>query len=480
MRGYVADITKKLSPETASILAQWIGAANVIRNQKIRENEAAYRAFLSGACERPEINQAASHIHRLEGFDFLKTVPAQVRRNAATLWYQDMMATLKGLRKAPRIKGKAKKRSVYLTKELFAIDRLDGDHCILRIRRSAQKRDSHNFILHVRLPFHHADATNAVRVSRQGRRFWVSMAYRKAFDVPDEQAIRQSFMGLSEAGAGEQVAGFDIGVVQQVTGSSGTVYHLTAEEQAKLVRLEQRRIRYQRRYARRARANDRKTGTAKRTRTGNEKGASQHLAQIEAKRSRIRTNASHRISKQIAENSPTIAAFEDINLQNLTRRPKAKQCPETGRWLHNNARAKAGLNKAILNLNLGQIRDFAAYKLAERGKLMVKVPAPYSSQECAECGHTEKANRPDQATFYCKKCGHKDNADTNAGRVIRKRGITLVLSDTFATGAKTAKRTAPRKTRARDTASLGSGADVRRGNPQPAMMRQTEGSHTSV
>ena len=480
MRGHVVDITAKLSSETATILAQWIGASNVIRNQKIRENEAAYRAFIDGIGEQPTIDQSASHIHKIDGFGFLKTVPPQVRRNAASLWYQDMQATLKGLRKAPRIRGKAKRRSVYLTKELFAIHRLDADHCVLRVRRSALRRDTHNFILHVRLPFHHTEAANAVRISRQGRRFWVSMAYRKVFDVPDEQAIRQRFKGLSESEAAGQIAGFDIGVARQVTDSNGTVYHLTPEEQAKLVRLEQRRIRYQRQYARRAKANDRKTGTTKRPRTGNEKAASRHLAQIEAKRSRIRTNASHRISRQIAASSPTIAAFEDINLQNLTRRPKAKQCPETGRWLRNNARAKAGLNKAVLNLNLGQIRDFAAYKLAERGKLMVKVPAPYSSQECAECEHTEKANRPDQSTFHCRKCGHKDNADTNAGRVIRKRGIKLVLSDTFASGAKTAKRTAPRKTKARDTASFGSGADVSLGNQQPAMMRPTEGSHVSA
>ena len=476
MRGYVVDITNKLDTETATILAQWIGAANVIRNQKIRENDAAYKAFLERGGERPLINQSASHIHQIEGLDFLKAVPAQIRRNAAAMWHQDMTATLRGLRNAPKIRGKARKRSAYLTTELFVIHRLDDEHCILRIRRSAQKKDTHNFILHVRLPFHHADAANAVRVSRQGRRFWVSMGYRKEFDVPGEQEIRQRFVGLSAEAAAEQVAGFDIGVVRQVTDSNGRVYHLTPEEQAKLVRLERRRIRYQRRYARRARANDRKSGAARRPRTGNEKALSRHLAQIEAKRARVRKNASHRISRQIAENAPTIAAFEDINLQSLTRRPKAKPCPETGRWLRNQARAKAGLNKAILNLNLGEIRDFAAYKLAERGKLLVKVSAAYSSQECAECGHTEKANRPDQARFHCQKCGHRNNADTNAGKVIRQRGITLVLSDTFATGAKKAKRTAIRR-QARDTASSGSGADVSRGNPQPVMMRPTEGSH---
>lgn len=477
MRGHVVDITDKLNANSAALLAQWIGAANVIRNQKIRENEAEYQAFLSGGGARPEIRQGSSHIHKLDGLGFLKDVPAEVRRNAATMWHQDMMATLKGLRKAPRIKSKTKRRSAYLTKELFVVHRLDDEHCIVRIRRSAGKADLNHFILHVRLPFHHADASNALRISRQGRRFWLSTAYRKEFDVPDEQAIRKSFSGLTEETAAELVSGYDVGVARQVTDSAGTVYHMTNAEQDRLKRLEQRKVRYQKKYARVARANDRKAKTNKRKRTNGEKAISQHIAQIDAKRARIRKNTSHHISKHIAEDSPIIATFEDINLQNLTRRPKAKQCPDTGKWLRNNARAKAGLNKSILNLNLGEIRDFAAYKLAERGKLMVKVTAAYSSQECAECGKIDKANRPDQATFNCQACGHADNADNNAARVIKQRGVKLVLSDTFAKGAKKAKRIAVRKNKARDTASPGDGADVRRVRPQPALMSQMDNSY---
>ena len=436
MRGYVKDITNKLTEESATVLAQWVGGANVIRNQKIRDNDDAYQKWLIDGGDKPDINQAASHIHKLEGLDFLKEIPPQIRRNAASTWFQDMTATLKGLRKAPKIRGKSKKRSCYVTRELYVVDRLDDEHCVIRIRRSNKKADLHNYILHVRMPFHKADASNSLRISRQGTRFWISTAYRKEFDVPNEQAIRDSFAGLTEQEAEALVGGYDIGVERQVTDHNGNVFHYRNEEAEKLKQLEKRRIRYQKRYAGTARANDRKAGTNKRKRTNNEKRKLQHLAQIEAKRARIRTSESHRISKELADSAPVIAGFEDINLQNLTRKPKAKQCPDTGKWLRNNARVKAGLNKAILNLNLGEIRDFTRYKLEERGKLMIKVRAAYSSQECAECGHTEKANRPNQATFYCQGCGHKDNADNNAARVIKKRAIELVLSDTFAKGAK--------------------------------------------
>ena len=38
----------------------------------------------------------------------------------------------------------------------------------------------------------------------------------------------------------------------------------------------------------------------------------------------------------------------------------------------------------------------------------------YTSQECSECGYTDKLNRENQADFLCKKCGHTMNADLNA------------------------------------------------------------------
>ena len=51
----------------------------------------------------------------------------------------------------------------------------------------------------------------------------------------------------------------------------------------------------------------------------------------------------------------------------------------------------------------------------------------YTSQECAECGHTHPDNRKSQERFACVGCGHVDNADRNAAIVIKKRAINLML-----------------------------------------------------
>ena len=58
---------------------------------------------------------------------------------------------------------------------------------------------------------------------------------------------------------------------------------------------------------------------------------------------------------------------------------------------------------------------------------MFKVPAHYTSQECAKCGHTHPDNRKTQALFSCVNCGHIDNADRNASSVIKQRAINLFL-----------------------------------------------------
>ncbi len=59
----------------------------------------------------------------------------------------------------------------------------------------------------------------------------------------------------------------------------------------------------------------------------------------------------------------------------------------------------------------------------KNGAEVIYVDPKNSSRECYKCGHTEKANRPNQETFKCQKCNHSDNADFNAAKVIYTRGL---------------------------------------------------------
>jgi putative transposase len=85
-----------------------------------------------------------------------------------------------------------------------------------------------------------------------------------------------------------------------------------------------------------------------------------------------------------------------------------------------NVKAKAGLNRSIIQEAWGRTTAMLTYKLAQRGGTLVKVPAPGTSQRCSDCGLTTPGSREDQATFVCKNphCGWSGNADFNAARNI--------------------------------------------------------------
>ena len=464
--GKSIEITDQLSPKAAAAIAQWIGGYTVIYNQKTLTSEAGYQAWsIAGkpAGLRPEINAAAAHFQT--DLPFLKDIPAQIRRNAGAKWLESYQASLKGLRSRPTVRAKHKKRNCYVTNELFDVQPLDEDRCLIQLKTNSGKRHRGQYLTGVVMPFAAEAAGKALYVSRKGRRFWLSMSFDKELDVMSESAVRQYAASLTDEELKSQVEGFDLGVKRQVTGSSGEVYHLPGEALAVLAKLEDRRARYQRRYARMARANDRTASTVKRKRTGGEKRIQQHIARCSEKRAHIQNNNSHHISKKIADNTPLIAAFEDIKISNMVRKPKAKLCEDTGRWLANGASAKRGLNKAIHSVNMGQIRQFTAYKLKDRGKLMVRVKPHYSSQECSQCGHTEPDNRPSQATFQCLNCGYAANADDNAACVIKKRGITHVRSEAFSIEKtpRTLKVRRKKTNKAQELASSGSGDCVRPG-----------------
>ncbi|MHB8253465.1 MAG: zinc ribbon domain-containing protein [Acidiferrobacter sp.] len=82
----------------------------------------------------------------------------------------------------------------------------------------------------------------------------------------------------------------------------------------------------------------------------------------------------------------------------------------------------------MLTAAWGKTVTFTQYKAVKAGKLCIKINPYQASQECAQCGHIHPDNRVSQSEFVCPACGHQDNADHNAGRVIARRGVRLLLS----------------------------------------------------
>jgi putative transposase len=75
---------------------------------------------------------------------------------------------------------------------------------------------------------------------------------------------------MSDDNLDKVIVGYDLGIKRQVTGSDSTIYHIEDSALNTLTQLEAKRIRYQKRYSRMARANDKKANSKKRQRTKGE------------------------------------------------------------------------------------------------------------------------------------------------------------------------------------------------------------------
>ncbi|OSG90913.1 RNA-guided endonuclease InsQ/TnpB family protein, partial [Bifidobacterium adolescentis] len=119
-----------------------------------------------------------------------------------------------------------------------------------------------------------------------------------------------------------------------------------------------------------------------------------------------------------------LVAMEDLDVQAMTKRPKPRPDPaKPGQYLHNGAKAKAGLNRSILSNNWSRLMKRLKDKMDANGGRLVVIPAAYTSQTCHQCGHVAKGNRDSQAVFRCVECGYRANADVNAAENILSRAL---------------------------------------------------------
>ena len=80
-----------------------------------------------------------------------------------------------------------------------------------------------------------------------------------------------------------------------------------------------------------------------------------------------------------------------------------------------------GLGRNIGDVGWAMFAGMLRYKLAWSGGTLVEVPAAYSSQTCGACGCVDARSRRSQSMFVCVGCGHSENADVNAAKVLLTR-----------------------------------------------------------
>lgn len=433
-KGFCINITDRITSAQAQRFAQWIGAANVVRNQKIGE----YIQLLK-AGEGKQIGQGYSAIKTHPDLTFLMPIPVQILRNAASSVYADAEAAKKQLRQFPKRKGRNKKRSAIITKELFMLESTGEDAALLSIFAHAKK--SKQKIFSIKLPYAPDRLASQFRISRQGAKFYLSGAYQNETEAVNSitQLERYQHSELTQEQLLDQITGIDRGVVRPIQTSEGLVIAYSPEQKHSLLRLAQRKAHYQRILARKKRRNGNKS---RRPESRTQQKMADKIAQIDDKIGSIRQDFSHQASRKVVNRAKSIIALEALNLKGMTKRAKKKQ--QGRKFLKNQARAKSGLNRSLQNVALGRLGDYITYKAEDAGKAIIKIDPAYTSKTHHLClgRHTE---RPDQATLHCLDCNVTENADENASKVIAYRAACAIKEGSFAAKAKPRKTIAARR-----------------------------------
>ena len=407
--------------EQEQILLRWIGCQRLIYNAKVSEDRyfrAFKRRFLAVVGEPIPIDQGYSRF-KTELTPFLNEIPSQILRNGAVLWKQAYSRHFQGLGGRPKFQKRSGEQSVWITSELFSfephVDRETGEILRYRLQVGTNKFPVGEIDYVSHRPHH---MPNSIHISIRAGKWFLS------FSAEDErvgtnstiEAIAQELRQIPSDDLAVRTCGADRGVAKPLVTSDGQVYDLQPVQKERIEKEREQKKKWQRRAARR------KKGSK------NQRKAHRRSARYQQYEANVRKEYAHQTSHVlVSDDRYTLYAFEDLKIQNMTRRPKAKK-DELGRWIPNGAATKAGLNRGILSSVWGQVVQYTEYKALRAGKLVVKVPFAYSSQECAACGYTHKDNRPTQAEFVCRRCGHTDNADHNAAIVIARRGVKKVLS----------------------------------------------------
>jgi len=115
-----------------------------------------------------------------------------------------------------------------------------------------------------------------------------------------------------------------------------------------------------------------------------------------------------------------IVYVEDLNIPRMTTNTEGTVVAP-----NYSSKQKTKLNAAIIRQAWGQLFSILEYKLAERKSMLVRVNPMFTSQTCSKCSHVDKSSRYGEQ-FCCTNCGHAEDADTNAAKNIRARGMDKI------------------------------------------------------
>lgn len=340
-----------------------------------------------GRHRRPTLKQADEAIRQArKDIDWLGVLPAQAAQQVLKHYVRAWGNFFEGRAKPPRFKSRIRSRMV--------IDIPQGRDLAVAVlsRRWVTVKVPKVGVVRVRAHRPIPGSLTGARLVRDADGWHI--VFRAAWEQSDPAPHARPSVGI------------DRGIAVPLALSDGNDQRhgswLRPKEAERLLRLE-------RKSARQRRIRKRGEPVSNRLRRTYDK-----IAGLRARVARRRADWQHKTTHALAETYGLIG-IEDLKISSMTRSAKGS-IADPGR----NVRQKAGLNRSIQNEAWGQLADQLAYKAAERGGVVVRVPAAHTSQRCHVCGFITPGSRESQARFVCKnqQCGWVGNADTNAARNI--------------------------------------------------------------
>nr|WP_240163490.1 transposase [Mycolicibacterium sphagni] len=302
--------------------------------------------------------------------------------------WKNWMSSITGQRAGRRV-GRPRFKSKRRSRDSFRIHhdvtnptiRPDAGYRRITVPRLGSLR-VHDSTKRLRRALERGAVIQSVTISRGGHR-WYASILTKATTTPAATTRRQQ-----RAGA----VGVDVGVHHLAALSTGEII-----DNPRHLKTARRKLTK----AQRALARTEKGSNRRRRAVG-------HVGRRHHEVAERRATTLHHLTKHLSTRW-AVVAIEDLNVAGMTHSARGTlEQPGT------NVRAKAGLNRALLDVAPGELRRHLIYKTRWYGSTLALCNRWFpSSQTCSACGVRAKPTLADRV-FRCAACGLILDRDTNA------------------------------------------------------------------
>jgi putative transposase len=146
------------------------------------------------------------------------------------------------------------------------------------------------------------------------------------------------------------------------------------------------------------------------------KKCQKRIGKVKRKVANQRQDWTHKVAAQIVSGN-SLVVTEKLNIKGMTR--KAKKGSKR-------KRQKTGLNRNLLDVAIGMLRESIKYKVIEAGGVFLEAPTKQlkPTQRCNNCWELTPKTLNDRV-HICSHCGHTEDRDINAAQVCLTWGLRV-------------------------------------------------------